>query len=255
MNNFLIAGNWKMNKNIIETGELVKAIRDENEKTDKAVEILVCPPFTSLETATAAIEDSEIKLGAQNFHYEEKGAFTGEISASMLQSANCKYVILGHSERRKVFGEDDHLINKKVLAALKNSLKPILCIGETLEERENDLTFNVLERQLKLALNDVKQSDLENITIAYEPVWAIGTGVSASPEQADEVHNWLRTFLLEKYGSHTKNIKLLYGGSLKPENAKDLLKLTNINGGLIGGASLDAEKFNSVIKTAEGLLS
>lgn len=241
----LIAANWKMNKNreeavsfIDEFKELVKDIKD--------TEIVICPSFTSLCRLKKLVENTNIKLGAQNMHFEEEGAFTGEISALMLKDF-CEYVILGHSERREVFNEDDELINKKIRAALRNGLKPILCIGETLEQRESNETMDIIKNQLKNCLNDVNEKEMKNIVIAYEPVWAIGTGKNATPKQAEEVHKFIRDLLSKMYDKTiAENTRILYGGSMKPKNAKELLSMQDINGGLVGGASLDAKSFAKV---------
>jgi len=238
-----IAGNWKMNKDNVESISLVKELINLVE--DAKVDIAVFPAFTSLNVVFETIKNTNIKLGAQNMHYEEEGAFTGEISPLMLK--DCEYVILGHSERRHIFNEKDDLINKKIIAALKHNLKPILCIGETLEEREQNATFKIIESQLKNSLLEIK--DMKNVTIAYEPVWAIGTGKTATPEQAEEVHVFIRKLLGELYNKEiADSTRILYGGSVKPENIKALMAKENIDGVLVGGASLDAKKFAQIVK-------
>lgn len=239
----LIAGNWKMNKTSADASTLVQEIVAEvGRVTD--VDILVCPPFTSLESAGKLLEGSNVKLGAQNMHHEASGAYTGEISASMLRSTFATYVILGHSERRTYFAENDKFINQKVLAALKNQLKPVLCVGETLAERESGATLKVVQTQLEGALEGVSKEQATSVVVAYEPVWAIGTGKVATVEQAQEAQAFIRKVLTELYGAATAEIiPIQYGGSMKPDNAKGLLAQKDIDGGLIGGASLKAEDF------------
>lgn len=249
-----VAGNWKMYKDKSETVELISQLKEKlnNNSNHQDVEVAICPPFTSIEIAGELIKGSKIKLGAQNIHTEVEGAFTGEVSAKMLKSFGVEYVILGHSERRTYFNESNELINQKILRALEFSLTPIFCLGETLSEREEGKTFSVLEEQLIKGLNGVSQIDLEKIVIAYEPVWAIGTGKTATPEQAQEAHAFLRKKLSELYDSEVANIvKILYGGSVKPENARDLFKQPDIDGGLIGGACLKADSFYQIIVAAQ----
>jgi triosephosphate isomerase len=241
----LIAANWKMNKNIEEAVSFINDFKDLV-KGIKDVEILVCPPFTALCKLKKLVENTNIKLGAQNMHFEEKGAFTGEISPLMLKDL-CEYVILGHSERRQYFNETDELINKKINSALENKLKPILCIGETLEQREKNETMKIIKNQLINCLNNIHENEMKNIVIAYEPVWAIGTGKNATPQQAEGVHKFIRELLLKTYNENiAENTRIIYGGSMKPENARELLSMPNINGGLVGGASLDAKSFAEV---------
>jgi triosephosphate isomerase len=244
----LIAGNWKMNLDINESRELAKSILD---KTDKKyfqyTDVLLCPTFVSLNAVGDVIKDSQILLGAQNLSYENNGAFTGEISASMLKAIGCEYVIIGHSERRKYFGENDEIVNKKIKKALEFGLKPILCVGETLEERNSGKQNEIVEHQLKNELKDI--ADLNNVVIAYEPVWAIGTGQNATPQQANEMHKHIRSVIAKLYNQNSAdNIKILYGGSLNDKNCKDLLSESDIDGGLIGGASLKADSFIEIIK-------
>lgn len=229
----LIVANWKMNIGIKESISYINKFKTliKNDKND----IVICPPFTLLNTVKEQLKNTHIKLGAQNMYFEEEGAFTGEISASMLKDVGCEYVILGHSERRQIFGETDELINKKIKAALKHNLKPILCIGETLKQRGNNETMNIIKNQISCCLKNIK----DDIVIAYEPIWAIGTGKNATPEQAEEVHKFIRNLL-------SKNTKIIYGGSMKPENAQELLSMPNINGGLVGGASLDPKSFSKI---------
>lgn len=237
-----------MFNNLSETIELISAIKNEMSKSETQTEVIVCPPFTSLETATTLLKGSKIKLGAQNMHYEENGAFTGEVSASMLKSVGCKFVILGHSERRTIFGETDEVINLKIKKAIASGLKPIFCVGETLEERENGLTEKVVETQIKNGLKGIPESDLSELIVAYEPVWAIGTGKTASPEQAQEVHKFIRNLIKSQFSSNlAENIVIQYGGSVKPENAAELFSQQDIDGGLIGGASLKASSFMAIV--------
>lgn len=251
---YLMAGNWKMNKTPAEGAELVSEINLAIGKLTE-VGVVVCPPFTGLESAAKALEDGAVHLGAQNMHPKSEGAYTGEVSPVMLRSLFCTHVILGHSERREYFGETDAFINEKVLAALDSSLKPILCVGETLEQRESGATMDVVKSQLTACLNGVPADHAENVIIAYEPVWAIGTGKTATPEMAQEVHAFIRKELSGLLGSGpAEKIRILYGGSMKPENASDLLDQPDIDGGLIGGASLKARSFVSLVEIAAGKL-
>lgn len=241
----LIAANWKMNKTIGETEDfihsflpMVKEVRD--------VDILIAPPFTSLSTASRLLEATDIKIAGQDMFYEERGAFTGEISAEMLLSAGCSCVIIGHSERRQYFSETDEIVNKKIRTARKKGLEVILCIGETLEEREANKTFDVLNRQLAGSLDDMQ---LEGITIAYEPVWAIGTGRTATPEQAKEAHKYIREWL-RNYGEGSDNVRILYGGSVTPDNVRSLMAEPEVDGALVGGASLKPDSFAKIVRGA-----
>ncbi|MBI2516819.1 MAG: triose-phosphate isomerase [Opitutae bacterium] len=246
----LIAGNWKMNKTAGEGVTLAKEIVDAIGR-ETAVDAVLCPPFTALESVAHVLEGQAVKLGAQNMHPEKNGAYTGEVSAEMLRTLYVTHVILGHSERRTYFGETDAFINKKVLAALANELKPILCIGETLAEREGGSTLAVVQRQLEGALAGVKPEQLTSVVIAYEPVWAIGTGKVATTAQAQEVHAFIRELLTKLYGAPlAQKIRILYGGSMKPSNAPELLAQKDIDGGLIGGASLEAKSFVELVKAA-----
>lgn len=248
---YLIAGNWKMNKTADEAVDIIKHIaQDVGGSTD--VGVAVCPPFTALDAASKVIGESNIQLGAQNMHHEISGAYTGEISAAMLRQLYVTYVILGHSERRQYFGETDEFINKKVIAALGNNLRPILCVGETIEEREAGKVLEVITTQTQGGLADVDKADAEDIVIAYEPVWAIGTGKTATPEMAQEVHASIREILCDRFGKDTgSKIRILYGGSMKPGNAEELLAQQDIDGGLIGGASLEAKSFVKIVQAAE----
>jgi len=245
----VIAGNWKMNMDLNGSIQLISDLKNSLKAIDINCNVIVCPPYTSLETAKELIKDSKIQLGAQNMYYEENGAFTGEISASMLKGVGCEFVILGHSERRTVFNEPDSLINKKVLKALSSGLKPIFCIGETLEERESNVTFNVIKKQVVEGLHNVDSNGIKNLIIAYEPVWAIGTGRNATPEQAEEAHVYIRNLIKELYTAEiSENIIIQYGGSVKPDNAKELLNQPNIDGALVGGACLKADSFLKIIE-------
>ncbi len=207
--------------------------------------IVICPPFPVLSKVYDEICDSNIALGAQDIYWEDQGAFTGEVSAKMLKSVGCKYVIIGHSERRQYFGETDESVNKKLKKALADKLSPIVCIGERLEQREKGKTFKVVETQLKGGFKDIAVKDWDNIVIAYEPVWAIGTGKTATPDQAQEVHAYIRKLLPKEVAQSTR---ILYGGSVKPENIKDLMAQPDVDGGLVGGASLKVDAFEKIIK-------
>lgn len=240
-----------MNKTTAEGVDLVTEVAAKvGQQSD--VEVVVCPTSIALDGVGKALEGTSMKLGAQNMHPQPSGAYTGEISAEMIRHHFATYVILGHSERRTYFGETDAFVNEKVLAALKNLLKPILCVGETLEERDEEKTLDVIKTQLDGGLAGVEGDDLTNVVIAYEPVWAIGTGRVATPEQAQEVHAFIRSWLTDKYGAGlAQKIRILYGGSMKPGNAPELLKLEDIDGGLIGGASLDAKSFIELVEAAQ----
>lgn len=246
----LIAGNWKMNKTPADGAALVtELVAALGKQTD--VDVVVCPPFTGLESAAKALDGSTIKLGAQNMHFEANGAFTGEISAPMLRAIFATHVILGHSERRTLFREQDGFINKKVLAALKNQLRPILCVGETLAEREAATTLKVVQTQVEAGLEGVSKEQAATVVIAYEPVWAIGTGKVATTDQAQEVHAFIRGLLVKLFGDAVaQKVRILYGGSMKPANAPELLSQKDIDGGLIGGASLEARSFTDLVKSA-----
>jgi triosephosphate isomerase len=248
----IVAGNWKMNNDLYSSINLISHIKNELNKNKFETKIIICPPFTSLETASTLLKGSSIFLGAQNMYCEESGAFTGEISPLMLKSVGCEYVVLGHSERRTIFQESNQLVNQKIRAAVKYSLKPIFCIGETLKEREQNKTFDVIEKQIREGLEGFNENELGNLIIAYEPVWAIGTGRNASPEQAQEVHKFIRK-LIEKIFSSTfaENLIIQYGGSVKPENSKDLMSQPDIDGALVGGACLKSDSFLKIIESAE----
>jgi triosephosphate isomerase (TIM) len=245
-----IAGNWKMNKTPADAETLVGEIINEIGRQTE-VDVLICPPFTALETVGRKLEGSNVKLGAQNMHFETSGAFTGEVSAPMLRDLFVTYVILGHSERRALFGENDGFINQKVLTAIKNQLRPILCVGETLAERESGDTLKVVQTQLEAGLEGVGKDQAPSVIIAYEPVWAIGTGKVATSDQAQEVHAYIRGLLTKLFGDTiAQKVRILYGGSMKPANAPELLGQKDIDGGLIGGASLESRSFVDLVKAA-----
>lgn len=242
----IIAGNWKMNNGKEDSVELIKNLIPLVKDAD--CEVVVCVPFTSIETARKALRGSNIQLGAQNVHWAPKGAFTGEISASMLAEQKVKYVIVGHSERRQYFGETDQSVNARTKAALEEDLKVILCVGETLEEREEGLTSEVVTRQTMEGLKGIDKQGLKKIVIAYEPVWAIGTGKTATSQEANDTIAIIRKVVKKLYGkNYAKSIRIQYGGSMNPKNAKELMAMPEIDGGLIGGASLVAENFAQVV--------
>lgn len=251
MRNKVIAGNWKMFKDVKESVQFVKDLAAKQNQIPENTKMIVCPPFTSLYAVSQVLSGSKIGLGAQNMHFEEQGAFTGEVSPNMLLSAGCGYVILGHSERRTYFHETDELINKKVKKALDKGLKPIMCIGETLEERESGITNQVVEKQVRGGLANLSNEEISKIILAYEPVWAIGTGKTATPQEAQDVHAFIRD-LISKIADKkvADDIIIQYGGSMKPENAKELLAQPDIDGGLIGGACLKVDSFYGIIEAA-----
>jgi len=252
----VIAGNWKMNKTIGEAVAFAAALRKALADKPDLPEIVIAPPFTALHAVSAVISGSAICLAAQNMHEAEKGAFTGEISGVMLREAGCSSVIIGHSERRTFFGEKNQSINKKLFAALRTGLNPIFCIGETLQEREENRMEEVIGAQLKEGLNNLDDSDIRRILIAYEPVWAIGTGKTATPAQAQEMHRFIRNWIA---GGHSKELSeetvILYGGSVTPQNIALLMSQPDINGALVGGASLDVESFVRIVeyKSTQGV--
>ncbi len=247
----IIAGNWKMNKTRPEAKELLEAIKPLVANAEGKVEVIACVPFTNLETAVAATAGSNVKVGAENVHFEKSGAFTGEISADMLVEVGVEYVVIGHSERRQYFGETDETVNKRTKAALAAGLKPIVCVGELKWERECNITEEVIARQIKLDLWDVTAEELKNVVIAYEPVWAIGTGLTATPDQAEEVCAFIRATLAKLYDQAAADaVTIQYGGSMNAGNAAELLAKPNIDGGLIGGASLKAPDFNTIVQAA-----
>ncbi|MBO8131780.1 MAG: triose-phosphate isomerase [Candidatus Marinimicrobia bacterium] len=255
MRNIIVAGNWKMNKTIDESVDFVKTLQ-EKISTQIKPEVLIFPPFTSLYAVNVNIDKNKIKHGAQNMHFEKSGAFTGEISADMIKSCGCEYVILGHSERRHIFMESDGIISKKVATALENGLKPVICIGEKLEERQAGKTEEVLKRQFESAFSNVSDEQVKDCIIAYEPVWAIGTGINATPEQASDAHIFVRSLLKENYTDEVaESTPILYGGSVKPENCRELFEKDDVDGFLIGGASLKIDSFLSIILTVNEMIS
>lgn len=246
----IVAGNWKMNKTADEAEALAKGIVSAVADVS-GVEVVVCPPFTALDRVSRVLEGTQVRLGGQNMHWEESGAYTGEISAQMLLTCGCEYVILGHSERRTYFGEIDATVNNRLKASLAAGLIPIVCVGETLEERKTEVTEKVIRKQVTGAFEGLAIGDVETVVVAYEPVWAIGTGLTATPEQAEAVHAFIRQVLGQLYSTDAASVvRIQYGGSVKPENAVDLLSRPNIDGGLIGGAALDADSFAAIIKAA-----
>jgi len=245
----VFAGNWKMHKTSAETRYLVRQLLTGLRDASQDCDVVVAPPFTSIFAAVEETRGSVIGVSAQNLHWEDRGAFTGEISGPMLKEIGCSYVIVGHSERRQYFRETDEDVNLKIKAAIRNDLIPIFCLGETLEERERAATFEVVKGQLILGMDGVSLADWSRFIIAYEPVWAIGTGRTATPEQAQEVHAFLRSELGSLVGENSaREIRILYGGSVKPENTRGLMDCPDIDGGLVGGASLKAEDFVGTVR-------
>jgi triosephosphate isomerase len=242
MKSFL-AANWKMNKTIAETREFLRDfIPSVKDVTD--VDIVIAPPFTALSAAGEAIQGTNVRIAAQDIFWEEKGAYTGEVAPAMLLDAGCTHVIIGHSERRQYFHEDNTMVNRKVRAAQKAGLGVIFCVGESLEEREANKTFDVIRREAEEGLEGI---DADNLVVAYEPIWAIGTGRTASPEQAQEVHAFIRDILRKRYGDTAESIRILYGGSVTPENVSSLMACRDVNGGLVGGASLKPDSFAKLV--------
>lgn len=246
----IIAGNWKMNKTAKEAVELVQTLRSALDSVNYA-DIIVCPPFTAIYSVANSLKGSSIMLGAQNVHWEKSGAYTGEISCEMLREIRCRYVIIGHSERRIHFKETNEMINKKLISALKQELLPIFCIGETLDEREKNETKAVLEKQLIEGLVNIGINEIVNITVAYEPVWAIGTGRNATPVQANETHGFIRSLIGKLYSAEVaQKIRIQYGGSVTADNSKELFKAGEIDGALVGGASLKADSFIKIVQNS-----
>jgi triosephosphate isomerase len=242
-----------MYKNLVESVELIEALKSRLTNLKPSVTVAICPPFTSLPIVANLLKGSALKLGAQNMSEHDDGAFTGEISWRMLLSAGCEYVILGHSERRQYFHETNELVNRKAKTALANGLHPILCVGERLEERERGITDQIISTQIKGVLNGISTADMERVTIAYEPVWAIGTGKNATPLQAQEVHQFIRKLIAQQFTwALAEGITIQYGGSVKPENAADLLAQNDIDGALVGGASLNADSFSTIVSAVKG---
>ncbi|NQU73324.1 MAG: triose-phosphate isomerase [Candidatus Omnitrophica bacterium] len=244
----IIAGNWKMNKTISDAIELVNGLKRNLYKIED-VDIVVCPPSTVLSDTAEVLMDSNIHLGGQNIFWEEKGAFTGEVSAVFLKDLGCRYVIVGHSERRQYFGETNEGVNKKTKTALRTGLFPIVCVGEKLNERESGKTFDVIKDHVTNGLKDINGKEILNCVVAYEPVWAIGTGKTATPQQAEEVHKFIRGLLLEMYSKEiSSSIRLQYGGSVTPENISSLMEMPDIDGALVGGASLKVDSFSEIVR-------
>jgi triosephosphate isomerase len=244
-----IAGNWKMNTDSASAVALAAGLAKELSSVD-TVDVAVCPPFVYLQSVAAALSASNIALGSQNVYFEEKGAFTGEISCAMLKDTSCAYAIIGHSERRHVMGESDAMINKKISAAISGGLLPIFCVGELLEERQGGTTNEVVAGQIKNGLEGISAESIQAVTVAYEPVWAIGTGLTATPEQAQEVHAMIRGLLADLYGNEiAQTIRIQYGGSAKPGNTAELMSQPDVDGLLVGGASLKVEDFAAMVKT------
>jgi len=242
----LIAGNWKMNNNIDESLKLVSILKKSS--MNENVDVLICPPLTALFAVDEALKGSNIKLGAQNMHYEGCGAYTGEVSPAMLKDFNVEYVIIGHSERRQYFNETDELINKKLIAAIKFHIKPILCVGESLEQRQLKNEKTIVKNQMVNAMRDIEKADAENIVVAYEPIWAIGTGITATSQQANEMAAFIRNSASEIYDDDiAENMIILYGGSVKGSNASEIMSKSDIDGALVGGASLKGDEFLKII--------
>lgn len=249
---YVIAGNWKMNKTPSEAKKLVKDVIEAIGTKPENVEVVVCPPFVAVDAAVHAADESFVKVGAQNLHFEAKGAYTGEIAADMLNDLGVSYVIIGHSERRQYFAETDETVNKKVLTAFAAGLIPIVCVGETLEQREQGIMPDLIRMQVKIAFGGVSAEQAKKAIIAYEPVWAIGTGKTATSEQADEVCGIIRNTIGDLYDAETaETITIQYGGSMNAGNAADLLAMPNIDGGLIGGAALKPNDFATIVKSAK----
>jgi triosephosphate isomerase len=244
----LIAGNWKLNKTIKESIELVTLLKRKLSDVQN-VDMVVCPPYTAIADTAEALIESNIRVGAQDLYWDDKGAFTGEVSAPMIKEAGAAYVVIGHSERRQFFHETDETVNRKTRAALKGGLEPIVCVGELLAEREANQTFHVVEKQVKGAFAGFSREDIAKVIIAYEPVWAIGTGKVATPQQAEEVHKFIRKEIQKAFGEETaQGIRILYGGSVKADNIASLMSEPDIDGALVGGASLEAESFAGIVK-------
>ena len=247
----LMAGNWKMNKTVEESVDLVKQLKAAIGGV-KGVEVAVAPAFTALYAVSKELKDSTVRLAAQNMFWEEKGAFTGEVSPLMLKEVGCAYVIIGHSERRQFFGETDETVNRRMKMVIAHGMKPIFCIGEMLKEREENRTFSVVERQIEGGLKDIKENEVKTMVIAYEPVWAIGTGKTATPQQAEEVHRFIRQKLEKLYSRGVAGaIRIQYGGSVTPENVKNLMDQEDIDGALVGGASLKSDSFSKIVRFRE----
>ena len=255
MRKTIIAGNWKMYKTVAAAIELANGLKRELFDLDSEnIDIIICPPYTALSETAEVVYQSNIKLGAQDMYWQDEGAFTGEVSGMMLKDVGAVYVVIGHSERRQYFGETNESVNKKVKAALKSSLLPIMCVGEILNEREQGKTFDVVRDHLENGLKGINDEDILKVTVAYEPVWAIGTGKTATPEQAQEVQKYIRDLLTKLYNKETaQKMRIQYGGSVKPDNIETLMKQPDIDGALVGGASLDVNSFAQIVKKASGV--
>ena len=250
MRRLIIAGNWKMNKTVEEAVSIAIGLKRKFYTFSEA-DIVICPPFTALSKVNEALVDSSIMLGGQDVYWEEEGAFTGEISPGMLKDAGCRYVIIGHSERRILFGESDEEVNNKLKVVLTYGMVPIMCIGERLEERDNGMTFEIIEKQLTRGLKNIAKEEITRLVIAYEPVWAIGTGRTATPQQAEEAHKFIREFIEKSFDKEVSSkVRILYGGSVKPENIANLIAQEDIDGSLVGGASLDVNSFSEIVQNA-----
>ncbi|MFX1357067.1 MAG: triose-phosphate isomerase [Promethearchaeota archaeon] len=248
----IIGGNWKMNRGTPqEASEMLKKLVPMVRKV-KDIDVVIAPPFTVIYNVVSLLKKTNLKVGAQNMHFEDKGAFTGEISPKFLKDLGCEYVILGHSERRDLFNETDDIINIKIKKALSSGLNPIICIGEHLGERERGETKTFVENQFNETFKNLRKEEMKKVVIAYEPIWAIGTGKTATPEQAEEIHEFIRELINDKYDKTiAETVRIQYGGSINPSNAKDLFEKENIDGGLVGGASLQTDSFYKIIKAAE----
>lgn len=245
-----------MHKTITQSIELANGLKRELFNLDsQKIDVVICPVFTTLSEVSEIISNSSIQLGAQDLHWQDEGAFTGEVSPVMLKDAGCKFVIIGHSERRQYFGETNETVNKKIKAALKHGLNPIVCVGETLSEREGGKTFKILDDHIQNGLKDLTEEEVVNIIIAYEPVWAIGTGKTATPQQAEEAQNYIRNLLIKLYNKDiSEGIRIQYGGSVKPENIIELMQQSDVDGALVGGASLTVESFAQIVKKAANII-
>jgi triosephosphate isomerase len=258
MRRLLIAGNWKMNMGPSEGGALASGIANwvDNHLDNDQVEVLMCPPFVTIAAVREATGNAKIAIGAQDVHFEDEGAFTGAISTGMVKETGSKYIIVGHSERRAMFGDTDETVNKKVLKTLQDDLRPVICVGESLEQRKAKKHEMVVKDQVAAAVEGVTSEQLSELVIAYEPIWAIGTGETATPEQAQEMHRHIRQILADRYDADQANkVRILYGGSMKPHNAEELLSNPDVDGGLIGGASLKVDSFTKIIQIADQLRS
>lgn len=248
MRRIIIAGNWKMNKTIGESIDLANSIKRDLYDAD-ALDIVICPVFTSLSEVKEVLTDTNIGLGAQNCYWEKEGAFTGEVSVPMLKDAGCDYVIIGHSERRQYFGETNETVNRKAKAVLAEGLKPIICVGEKLEERKGGMAFDVVKDHVVNSLLNLTKEDMASVVIAYEPVWAIGTGVNATKDEAQEMHKYIRSLLKQLFDEKVaSSVRIQYGGSVKPDNIKELISQEDVDGALVGGASLKADSFVRIVK-------